>query len=268
MSHGFRSADFNRETYTAITEVVAQEVEKFNAASAGAITLATDPARGDFDNTASFKEIAGLVRRRNVNSSNAVTPTSLQQLLNTAVKVAAGTPPIQYVPAQYSWVLQNQTLAALKIGEQLAKGQIADKLNTGIRAAVAAVSGQTDATTGDGTDDPDFKLLNAAASKFGDRSSGIRAWVMHSATAHALYANALTNTERLFTYEGVNVIRDSWGRLFVITDAPSLVDTTGEDGPVYRTLGLVEGGVAVRSNADFNSVLIPKTGSENIGAEY
>lgn len=258
---------FNKQTYLTITETVAQAVDKFNAASAGTILLSTDPARGDFDQSASFKEISGLVRRRNVNGSGPVAAASLQQLLNASVKVAAGTPPIEWTPAQYSWTLQNPALAALKIGEQLAKAQIADQLNTGIRAAAAAASGQASVVTGDGTAPIDFKLLNTAASKFGDRSSALRAWAMHSASVHALYANALTNTEKLFTYEGVNVIRDAWGRLFVITDSPALVDTSGAD-PVYKTLGLVEGAVAVRSNDDFNSVLVPTVGNENIGATY
>ena len=42
-----------------------------------------------------------------------------------------------------------------------------------------------------------------------------------------MYDNALTNAERLFTYDNVSVMRDPFGRLFVVTDSPALVDSTG-----------------------------------------
>lgn len=257
---------FNKQTYLTLTETVAQEVDKFNAASAGALVLQNTPVQGDFDIKASFKAIAGLVRRRNAYGTGAVSAKRLEQLLNASVKVAAGTPPIDYDPAQYNWVLQNPELAAYEIGQQLAKARVADMLNTGIRAAVAAVKGNTNVVQGAGTDAASFGLLNSGSAKFGDRSSAIKAWVMHSTTMHNLFASALTNTEKLFTYDGINVIRDPFGRLFVVTDSDALVDTTGTT--FYNTLGLVENAVIVNGNDDFNSVIVPKVGYENIGATY
>ncbi|OQS10071.1 major capsid protein [Chromobacterium violaceum] len=260
---------FNKQTYLTITETVANEVNKFNEASQGTIVLQNAPVSGDFDITASFKAISGLVRRRNVYSNAAVESKRLQQLLNASVKVAAGTPPIDYEPAQYQWVLQNPELAALKIGEQLAKARVADMLDTGIRGAVAALSGNAAVSTGDGTEDPSFRLLNKASFKFGDRSSAILAWVLHSSTLSKLYDNALANTERLFSYDGVNVLRDPFGRLFVVTDSEALVVPGAANAdPKFRTLGLVGNGVVVSGNDDFNSVIVPKVGTENIGATY
>lgn len=257
---------FNKQTYLTLTETVAQEVDKFNAASAGAIVLQNTPAAGDFDIKASFKAIAGLVRRRNAYGTGAVASARLEQLLNASVKVAAGTKPIDYDPAQYNWVLQNPELAAYEIGQQLAKARVADMLNTGIRAAVAAIKGNSAVVQGAGTDAASFTLLNSGSAKFGDRSSMIKAWILHSTTMHNLYAKALTNTENLFTYDGINVVKDPFGRLFVITDSPALVDTTATT--FYNTLGLVEGAVVVSGNNDFNQVIVPKVGYENIGATY
>lgn len=257
---------FNKQTYLTLTETVAQEVEKFNQASAGALVLANNPASGDFDIKASFKAISGLVRRRNAYGSGTVAAKRLEQLLNASVKVAAGTPPIDYDPAQYNWVLQNPELAAYEIGQQLAKARIADMLNTGIRAAVSAIKGNVDVVQGAGVDAASFGLLNKGAAKFGDRSGAIKAWILHSTTMHNLFATALTNTEKLFTYDGINVIRDPFGRLFVVTDSDALVDTTGTT--FYNTLGLVENAIAVNGNDDFNSVIVPKVGFENIGATY
>lgn len=254
---------FNKQTHTVATETLAQQVSIFNAASAGTIVLNTAPARGDFDVASSFKEIGNLVRFRDVYANTDIAHAKLEQLLNASVKVAAGTPTLDWTPAQYAWTLQNPELAAIKIGEQLGVARLGNMLNAAISSAAAAIGGNAEAVHDASTLDPSFKLLNKGASKFGDRSGSIRAWIMHSTTAHGLYDNALSNVERLFTYDGVNIIRDPFGRLFIITDSPALVN-----GAVYKTLGLTAGGIVVSSNDDFNSVLVPTTGKENIGASY
>lgn len=257
---------FNKQTYLAMTEYVAQDVEKFNQASAGAIQLVSNPFQGDFDIEASFKQIEGLVRRRNAYGTDPVAAKRLTQILDVAVKVAAGTPPIQYEKQQYLWIKQNPELAALMIGEQLGKAKIADMLNAGILAGASAIGGNTDAVEGDGTGDATFRLLNKGSARMGDRSGAIRAWVMHSTTMHNLFDNALANAENLFRYDGVNVIRDPFGRLFVVTDSPALAVTT--TGTIYNTLGLVEGGIVVNDSNDFNAELVPSTGKENIEYTY
>lgn len=258
---------FNKQTYAAMTETVAQDIEKFNEASQGAIQLINEPFGGDFNIEASFKAIAGIVRRRNAYGTGTVAAKRLEQMLDVAVKVAAGTPPIEYEKQQYSWILQNPELAALTIGEQLAKARLADMLNAGILGASSAISGNVNAVHGNGIDAASFRLLNKGAAKLGDRSSAIRAWIVHSTTMHNLFDNALANSENLFRYDGVNVVRDPFGRVFVVTDAPALVgDNTGT--AFYNTLGLVEGAVVVNDNNDFNAELVPSTGGENIKYTY
>ncbi|ULJ64054.1 major capsid protein [Wielerella bovis] len=254
---------FNQQTYQVMTETADQDVQKFNEASGGAIVLFNKPFSGDFDIKTMFKGISGLVRRRNAHGSGTVNAVKLQEMLNVAVKVAAGTPPVEWEAQQYQWTLRNPELAALQIGEQLAKARLADMLNAGISAAVAAVSGNSDLVHDGSSDAPSFDVLNTGAAKMGDRSGSLKAWVLHSGTMHKLYSNALHNAERLFSYDGVNVVRDPFGRVFVVTDSPSLSQSS-----VYHTLGLVENAVIVNDNQDFNSVLEPKTGSENLQTVY
>ena len=258
---------FNKQTYLAMTEYMDQAIDKFNEASQGTIQLISQPFSGDFDIEASFKAIDGLVRRRNAHGSGTVAAKRLQQMLDVAVKVAAGTPPIRYENQQYLWILQNPELAALTIGEQLGKAKVADMLNAGILGGSAAIGSVADLVEGNGAGDASFRLLNKGASRMGDRSGAIRAWVMHSTTMHNLFDNALTNTENLFRYDGVNVIRDPFGRLFVVTDAPALA-VANETDTIYNTLGLVEGAVVVNDSNDFNAELRPITGGENIEYEY
>lgn len=254
---------FNKQTYTAMTETIDQHIDAFNQASGGAIQLINRPFEGDFDIRTQFQSIAGLVRRRNAYGDGAVEASTLKQMLEVAVKVAAGTPPIEYEKQQYLWTQQNPELAALVLGEQLAKGRLADMLNAGILAGVAALKGNEDVITDLSSEKASFRGLNRGAGKFGDRANAIRAWVTHSGVMNALFDNALTNGENLFTYDSVNVIRDPFGRLFVVTDSPSLID-----GKAFHALGLVENGLVITGNDDFNAELVPQTGNENLKYVY
>lgn len=255
---------FNEQTKTVMTETIDQDIAKFNEASGGAIVLINKPFEGDFSIESAFKAIAGLVRRRNAYGSGAQSAKRLQQMLDVAVKVAAGTPPIEFEPQQYRWTLQNPELAAIKIGEQLAKARLADMLNAGLTAGVAAIGGNSDMKLTESTA-ANFKLLNKAAAKMGDRSGSIKAWAMHSTILHGLYDNALTNTERLFSYDGIHVVRDPFGRMFVVTDSPALYNNTGA---TYNSLGLVEDAIVVNDNNDFFANMNTINGDENIKASY
>lgn len=259
---------FNAQTRDVMTETIDQDIAKFNEASGGAIVLMNKPFEGDFSIEAAFQAIGGLVRRRDAYGSGTLTPKRLKEMLDVAVKVAAGTEPIEFEPGQYHWTLRNPELAAIKIGEQLAKARMADMLNAAIRCAVAAIGNNTAMKHDASSAAPTFNALNAGAAKMGDRSGALRAWVLHSTTIHNLYDNALTNAERLFTYEGINVVRDPFGRVFVVTDAPDLADSSGGSGTKYNTLGLVENAIIVNDSNDFNAVIQPVTGKENLGAVY
>lgn len=257
---------FNAQTRDVMTETIDQDIAKFNEASGGAIVLINKPFEGDFSITSAFQAISGLVRRRNAHGTGTLSPKRLKEMLDVAVKVAAGTEPVEFEPGQYRWTLRNPELAAIKIGEQLAKARMADMLNAAIRCTVAAIGNNSDMKHDASSAKPTFSVLNAGAAKMGDRSGALRAWVMHSTVMHNLHENALANAERLFTYEGINVLRDPFGRVFVVTDSPSLVDTSS--GTKYNTLGLVENAAIVNSNNDFDAVMQPVTGKENLGAVY
>lgn len=260
---------FNRQVYTAATEVVDQQVELFNANSNGTIVLRPSNVNmGDFSMEASFKAISKLVRRRDVaNGNNAVSAVRLGQLKNVSVKVASGTSPIVWERAQFAWIKQNPAQAAAVIGEQLAKAMLQDQLNVAIKGLVAAMGANSavvlnkSGDTGNEAIRPAY--LAAAAGLFGDRQMDIAAWVIHSKSMTDLWQNALANAERLFVYESVAVLRDPFGRIFVMTDSPDLLATD-----VYSTLGLVEGAALVEPNNDFDAVTVDTTGKENIQTTY
>ena len=105
-----------------------------------------------------------------------------------------------------------------------------------------------------------------ASALFGDNAQNLKAWVMHSAVYHELVGAALTQGQGafLFKYDNVAVTRDPVGRLFVVTDAPSLINPAGG----YFTLGLVENGIFVEDNGDFRQTTLEVPGNENIQVTY
>lgn len=259
-------AVYSEYVYSAMTETVAQEVEKFNAASQGTIILVPGANQGDFSDIAKWKKISGLVRRRNAYGSGSVTAKVLQNIVDTMVKVAAGTPPVRIDPSQFLWIQKNPEEAGVVLGTQLAGDMLADMLNTAILASYAAMI-QTTAilynATGDSPDTLTHSAMQKAAAKFGDRSQEISAWVTHSLPFHNLINNNLSNSAQLFTYGTVAVRADAFGRPFIITDSSALIDTT-PNPDTYHVLGLVPGAVVVEQNNDFLANQETSNGDENI----
>lgn len=265
-------AVYSEYAYSAMTEVLDQQINLFNEASAGTIILRPAAHQGDFSDEAFFQKITGgLVRRRNAYGSGAIATKNLRQIVDTAVKVGAGTPEVRLDPGQFKWIQMNPEVAGAAMGQQLAVDTLADMLNTSLGVAVAALSQNADIVndvTGasGGGDMPSYINLTNTAGKFGDRAQAIQAWVMHSNCLTKLHVNALQNAERLFFYGTVNVQRDAFGRLFVISDSPSLVNAGTPN--VYWTLGLQPGAIYVGQNNDFTAGEQTKTGDENLIHTY
>lgn len=257
---------FNSNTQLAMNEKVAQNVAAFNQASQGTLVLRAGSNMGDYNQGAFFSEVSGLVRRRDANAATSVSAVALAQAEIDSVKVAAGTPPVDFFPSQYTWMQLNPEMAALKLGEQLAVAQMQDMLNTAIRALVGAVSNAS--VTYDGSaGTASIAALNLGAVKFGDRASDLRAWIMHSKVAHDIYAAAIANSTVLFKFGDIFVREDGFGRVFIVTDSSPLFNATPTPD-VYYTLGLAEGAAVIESNNDFYATMVETTGLENIKRTY
>lgn len=256
-------AVYTEYTNGSLTEVLSQRIELFNQASQGTILLRDTNHSGDFAESTMWALVAGLVRRRNPYGTGTVAEKALAQIVDTMVRIAAGTPPVRMDPAWFEWVGKAPEEAGVVLGQQLADQVLADMVNTAIMASVSALNGiaglKHDATDGK-LEMADF---NSGQSKFGDRANAIQAWLMHSTPLFGLYGQALANSAQLFNFGNVNVSRDPFGRLFIVTDSPSLVDVT-PDPDQYYTLGLVAGAVVVDRNADYTSNIDERNGNENI----
>lgn len=260
-------AVFSEYVYTAQTEVLRQKIDLFNSASRGAIQLRSAAHVGDYSDRTLWAKVAGLVRRRNPYGSGAVTHKTLAMLVDTMVKVAAGTPPVDLPPSMFKWIQKNPEEGGAVIGQQLAGDTLADMLNTAIIAAVAALSGVAAVNFDGSAAIANVTTFNKGQALFGDAYQDIAIWVMHSKPLFDIYGDALTNSNGLFTFESVNVRQDGFGRTFIISDSPSLVNLTPTPDNFY-TMGLVPGAVAVDQNGDFTDNISTLNGDENIQRTY
>lgn len=263
-------AVYSEYAYSAMTEVLAQQVELFNAATNNAVTLAPAAVQGDFSDVAFWQKISGLVRRRNAYGTGDVAEKVMEHLVDTMVKIAAGTPPVRIDPGMFNWIQRSPEEAGVVLGQQLAKDTLGDMLNIALGAANAALTNEATnllSITGETDKVASFIALNRAQAKMGDAAQQIVAWIMHSTPLFSLYGNALTNAQQLFTYGTVNVARDPWGRVLIATDSPNLLSFSSPN-TTYSTLGLVPGALVVQQNNDFDANEETNNGKENIVRTY
>lgn len=257
---------FSEYAYSTMTELLDYNINLFNQATRGGLVLRSAAHQGDYSDSTVWAKLSGLVRRRDAYGSGAVAEKVLTQLLDTAVKVAAGIAPVRIDPSMMKWIQRSPEEAGVVVGKQMAQDTMADMLNTAISAYIAAI-GNVASMTHDGTAaTATLSVLNTARSKLGDRSSDLACWVMHSKVLFDIYGTALTGSNMLFTFGTVNVTHDGFGNPFIVTDASPLVYTAG--GTRYHTCGLTPGAAIVDQNNDFVDNIQTVNGDENIKRTY
>lgn len=237
---------FNREVQTATIETLAQMVDKFNAASSGAIVLTNQGFEGDYRYENFWAGVHSAQRRVDRYATNsAASSTALAQLQEIGVKVAGGFGPILWEPGQLAWVQKSPGEAVEVISRNLAEAILKDQLNTAIAAAVAAIEAGTANTTYDaGTSVLSYRHINRAHALFGDSSQLLIADIMDGVSFHNLIDANLANEATLFQAGNVRVV-DILGRRVVVTDAPALRESPSTTTNDAKILSLVAGGVTV-----------------------
>ncbi|NBU29959.1 MAG: hypothetical protein EBS41_00355 [Actinobacteria bacterium] len=255
---------FNQYIMPATIETLAQMVDKFNGASAGAIRLTTAGFDGDFLQESFFAAVHSAQRRVDRYASIAsASATDLSQLKKSGVKVGGGFGPIKFEPSQLTW-LQKPTTEGIEVASRnFAEALMKDQLNTAIAALAAAIGNQASATN-DVSATPaaiTYSAMNKANAKFGDYSSAIVANVMTGSVFHRLISQNLANTPTLFNAGNVTVV-DILGRPVIVTDAPALyvTGTPNKD----KVLGLADGAAVVYDGGDVISNVQTTNGNTRI----
>ncbi len=254
---------FNDYVMPSTIELVAQEVDKFNAASGGAITLSTDGFTGDFARESFFQTLAAAQRRVDRYAAQAsASATDLVELQNSMVKVAGGFGPVRYEPSQMTWLQRPTQQGIAAASEAFAKILMQDQLNSAVASAVAAIE-NTAAATNDvsASAGMSYTAINGANALFGDASSLIAANVMDGACYHSLVDENIANSGRLFQYGNILIV-DILGKAVIVTDAPALRES-GTPNKV-KVLGLAQGGAMVNNTSDVISNIETSNGQTRI----
>ena len=254
---------FNEYIMPATIETLAQMVNKFNAASNGAIRLTTEGFDGDFLQESFFAAIHSAQRRVDRYAAQAsAAATDLTQLKHSSVKVAGGFGPIRFEPSQMTW-LQQPTARGIEVASRnFAEALMADQLNTAIAALVAAISNQAAATNDvSGSAGISYSAFNDAHAKFGDHSANLVAQVMNGSAYHKLIGQNLTNTPQLFQAQNVQIV-DILGKPVIVTDAPALYAAGAPNK--LKVLSLAESAVMVHDAGDVISNIETSNGQTRI----
>ena len=254
---------FNEYLKQTTIETLQQDVEKFNAASAGSIRLTTQGIDGDFLQESFWAGLHSAQRRVDryaANGAQAATPLTQKQY--DSVKIAGGFGPILWEPSQLSWVQKNPEEALEVISRNLSEAIMSDQLNTAIAALVAAIGNQPTATNDvSATAGVDYVTINNAHALFGDASQRLIAQVMTGAMYHKLIGKNLVNAEKLFTFSGVQVV-DILGKAVIITDAAALYEAGTPNK--QKVLSLADGAAMVMDGSDLITNIQTSNGKERI----
>ncbi|MDM9601876.1 major capsid protein [Pseudomonas shirazica] len=254
---------FNEYLKRTTIETLAQDVEKFNASSAGAIRLTIQGIDGDFLQESFWAGLHGAQRRVDRYAANgAQASTPLAQKQYDSVKIAGGFGPILWEPSQLSWIQKNPEEALEVISRNLSEAIMADQLNTAISALAGAIGNQPSATNDvSATAGVTYVAINNAHALFGDASQRLVAQVMTGAMYHKLVGQNLANAERLFQFSGVQVV-DILGKAVIITDAPALYEAGTPNK--QKVLSLADGAAVVMDGSDLITNIETSNGKERI----
>ena len=254
---------FNSYLMPVLAEIYPQEIQKFNAASNGAIVLQSAGFDGDFFRESFYNALHSAQRRVDRYAAQAsAAATDLTQSQQSMVKVAGGFGPIRYEPSQMSW-LNKPTQEGIEVAARMfAEALLADQLNTAVAAGVAAI-GNVAGLTNDVSASAKIthSALNSTDALFGDMSQRLVARVMTGLQYHTLIGENLTNAQDLFKSDTVRIV-DILGKAIVVTDVPAL-RVAGTPNK-QKVLTLVAGGIMVSDSGDLITNIETKNGQTRI----
>jgi len=236
-----------------------EQVDIFNAASAGAMVLESDPARqmaegGDFTETARWKPVDSLISHRdNANPGNTVNVKKLEMTGGKLVRQTLGCGPVSVTDIQARKAGQefDMNSAMVNLGGQFADAKIVAVRNNLVATAAAGVSNISShvlslarGKTAGSKVTASFANINTLLAKMGDAREDIVAFLMPSAVFADLVGDSISNYQ-FDRVAGVTIYQDvvqAFGRVVIVADVPTLVaDETSGYYTEYGVLGLGKG---------------------------
>lgn len=260
---------YQEQFFGGMTETLQQATDVMNEASRGAIAMATERLKGDYEYESFFKSLSTLVSRQDITSTSAATALKLTQDEIIRVKLHRKIGPVEVTRKAFLQIGEDPELASFVLGQQTAQAVAENMLNAGLLAArVALVTANSGAVmndvTGGASTSCTHKNLMRTLQKFGDKQSRIVAWVMHSTNWFDLGVDGVENQIDSIAADIIRVLDvPGMGRPFIVTDSPSLI-ATGDTPDSYFVLGLTEMGLQAIFTEDQYITTEEVTGGEQI----
>ena len=260
--------------FSGVVEVLQQEADIFNAASNGAIRLLTMSMRGDYEKESFFRNTSGIVNFRNPNGTGTVVDSNLAMGEIVSIKSNRRIGPVADTIDAFKKIALDPVEFSTIYGQQWGVAVAIDYANTALATVSAAIqavqlSGMPvlyDNTTQTVPTLTHTSLVNGM-SLFGDRSSRLVAFVMHSASYFELVKQSIA--DKIYQVAGVTIYTGTaatFGKPVVVIDSPALQNgSTGSSAAGYNVLALVEDAVMVVESEDRSFVAQLITGLENLG---
>lgn len=251
---------FENTVYGVGKDLIKENVEVFNGHSKGAIVLSSKSIQGDFEQMMDLHLGQDLIKSRNPYANNNLTAKGFNRVKDNVVKLGLGLNPIEWTNAEFNWVKQNPELAGVKIARAMADQTAKYMAEVGIGSVVTCLNSNSNVKyTIPASRKLDHNDLIQAIRPMGDQFNSIELYLMHSAQYFDLLETTFKNSERLFDFAGITIMRNAIGQTFLITDNKSLTSTQEN-----YTVGLKKGSVFVGHEQDFDSVYDKHGGKENI----
>jgi hypothetical protein len=257
---------YEEQFYAGFSEVLEENANVFNEASAGAIRLVPRRLVGNYEQASFFTNITNLVTRRNTASVASVTDEAATMDELVSVKLNRKIGPIANTLDSFRKIGRDNEELSFVLGQQIGQAVGINYVSAIVTSLVAAMGAQSNARdfTGESTTTPTHTHLANMLSGMGDRSDRIVAWVMHSKSYWDLVGQAIA--DNVYEVAGVTIYTGnvaSFGRPVIVTDNAALINTTPTPDE-YRVLALVSGAAEVTESEEREIVGEVVTGLEQL----
>lgn len=260
---------YQAEFQTGMVEKISQFLGVFNEGTRGAIRLVPRALKGHYGKDAFFKDVSGLVSRRDITSVAAVTDLALTQDENISVKLNRKVGPVAQTIDAMKKAGLDEASASRAFGALAGERKMKDMVNAAILALETAISGVAANNldiTGETVKTANTDALRRVLAKMGDASQSVVCWLSHSKADFdiigQLMSDKVTGLADLVTIGGA--LPAYLGRPRIVTDAPALTDANGSLTDTYNTLGLTKDACVVEESEDETFLTEQVSGLENI----
>ncbi len=255
-----KSSDFtilNPWVQMGYIERISQNVQGFNKNSNNAINLTTADLVGDFDQEVFFSEIATstMIFDRDKNDVSAKTPVSIGDISTIIPQIPTRFGPFASTRQAFLDKGKSPEEFSRLLGVALADNQMADMLNTGIAAFIAAVHGNPTMEVGSGsvgTAGLTYTSLIEGMALFGDKLDEIACFVMRGKDYYALMGGNIT-AATIDSIAGATLNAGSvatFGKPVLVTDSPALLGTGAAANDSGAVLALAKDAITVSASSD------------------